>query len=106
MSNKTFINEVRQRVSMLESKYEAIARDLESARGFLAILERETVAIPRSQRHPTHADLVGDAIFDILSQHTDMHRMDVLQTILKRGVHIGYDGNPQKQLAGLSSISK
>ena len=104
MKSNELINEVRRRVSTLESKHKEIERDLNSARGFLALLERESVNRPQSPRNPTHADQVGDIISDILSHHSEMHRKQILKIVLERGVHVGNDDNPQKQLAGLSSI--
>lgn len=104
MKDKALINEVRKRVSLLENKYETITKDLESARGFLAMLEREVVNAAQSHGDRTHTDIVADIVVDILSGKEKMHRTRILEAILERGVHIGNDDNPQKQLAGLSSI--
>lgn len=104
MKNKELISEVRRMVSMLESRHDEVERDLNSARGFLAMLERESVNRPHSSRSPTHADQVGDIIYEILAQNSEMHRKQILEVVLGKGVHIGNDDNPQKQLAGLSSI--
>ena len=43
MHDKALITEVRKRVSILEIKYEVLIKDLEVARGFLAMLERESM---------------------------------------------------------------
>lgn len=104
MKSRALVNEVRKRVSELESKYETIAKDLEIARGFLAMVERESENGVRTPESRTHTDIVGDTVMEILSHHPVMHRKRILGDVLERGVHIGFDQNPQKQLAGLSSI--
>ena len=104
MKDKMLIEEVRKRVSLLESKYETMKKDLESARGFLAMLEREAVNTAQSVGDRTHVDIVADIVVDILSHSQETHRSRILETVLERGVHIGNDDNPQRQLAGLSSI--
>lgn len=104
MKDKTLINEVRKRLSQLESRYETIAKDLESTRGFLAMLEREAVNAAQSVGDRTHADIVADIVVEILSHSQAMHRGHILKAVLERGVHIGNDDSPQRQLAALSSI--
>jgi len=104
MKDKVLITEVRKRVSLLESKYETLTKDLESARGFLAMLERELVNATQSFGDRTHTDIIADIVVDILSHHQDMHRSRILKSILDRGVHVGSDEDSQKQLAGLSSL--
>ncbi len=104
MKDGMFINEVRKKVSMLESKYETAARDLEAARDFLAMLERELVNGSHPPGDRNHVELVGDSIVDALSRHKVLHRKDILNDLMEKGVHIGYDHNQQKQLAGLSTI--
>ena len=104
MKDKAFINEFRKRVSVLESKYEALERDLNAARIVLAMLERDSVNSSQSTGNLSHADIVADIIVDILSFHKEMHRARILETVLSRGIHIGYDDNQQKQLAGLSTL--
>ena len=104
MKDGVLVNEVRKKVSTLESKYETVARDLEAARVFLAMLERDLA----NDTHPTgnrnHVELVGDCVLDLLSLHKDMHRKDLLNHLMEKGIHIGYDHNRDKQLAGLSTI--
>lgn len=104
MKDKTLINEVRKRVSLLEIQYETTTKDLESARGFLAMLEREAVNAMQALGDRTHTDIVADTVVDILSHSQKMHRKHILEEVIERGVHIGNDGNQARQLAGLSSI--
>ena len=104
MKDEMLVNEVRKKVAMLESKHETVTKDLDAARGFLAMLERESVNAAHSTGKQTHSDLVAESIVDALSRHGVMHRKDILNDLMDRGVHVGYDHNRQKQLAGLSSI--
>ena len=104
MHDKALITEVRKRLSVLEMKYEIAARDLEATRGFLAMLERGYPNNVVSQTPRTQAEIVGDAIADILSIKGSLHRMDILAWLVEKGVYIGNDQEPRKQLAGLSSI--
>ena len=104
MHDKVLITEVRKRVSILEIKYEVLIKDLEVARGFLAMLERESMDDIVQQGPRTHAEIVGSAIADMLSRRPWMHRTDILNELLKRGVHVGNDQDSREQLASLSSI--
>ena len=88
MHDKALITEVRKRVSILEIKYEVLIKDLEVARGFLAMLERESMDDIVQQGPRTHAEIVGSAIADMLSRRPWMHRTDILNELLKRGVHV------------------
>ena len=104
MHKNALVAEVRKRLTILEIKYEVMGKDLESTRGFLAMLERESVDDTVHQEPRTHAEIVGSAIADMLSRHPWMHRRDILSELLERGIHVGNEHEPRKQLAGLSSI--
>lgn len=104
MKDKTLIDEVRKKVAMLEGKHEMIANDLEAARGFLAMLERELANSLRTSTDQSHTDFIADIIVDLLSRSRNMHRTRILEAVLAKGVHIGNDGNRKRQLATLSSI--
>lgn len=104
MRNSDIRNEVQKRILMLKKQHEVIGKDLEVARGFLALLDREmhTDNIPRTSR--THAEIVEDAVLKMLSGGTSLHRKDILEGVLAQRIHIGNDGDYHRQLAMLSSI--
>ena len=104
MKEGVLVNEVRKKVSTLESKYETVARDLEAARVFLAMLERDLANDTHPMGNRNHVEFVGDCVLDLLSLHKYMHRKDLLNHLMEEGIHIGYDHNRDKQLAGLSTI--
>ena len=104
MQDKVFINEVRKRVSLLENKYATIVKDLDSARGFLAMLERESLRSTDPAMPRTHAEIVGDAVADMLSRNEYLHRSEILQFLLDKGIYVGRTNDARKQLAGISSL--
>lgn len=104
MRDRTLINEVRKKVSALEGQYEMVAKDLESARGFLAMLERELVSDIDTREPRTQAESVGSAIVEILSGGKRLHRKEIRDALLRNDLYIGNYDNERKQLAALSSI--
>jgi len=104
MKDKAFMHEVRRRVAVLESQYETMGRDVKAARTFLAMLERQYINDSQNSGDRSHIELVGDFIADLLSHQPEMHRKDLLKGVLSKGVHIGNDDDPQKQLSTLSTI--
>ncbi len=104
MQDKALINEVRKRLTLLENEYEVLGKDLESTRGFLAMLERKSVNAAGTQKPGTHADIIGNIAADMLSRLPVIHRRELLDEVLARDVHVGSDGDSRKQMASLSSI--
>ena len=104
MRDRTLINEVRKKVLILEEKYEMVAKDLESARRFLAMLEREAVHDIDSGEPRTQAEIVGNAIAEILSDGKRLHRKEIRDSILAFDIYLGNYKSERKQLAALSSI--
>ena len=105
MSDITLRVEVEKRIVVLEAQYEMIQKDLEVARNFLAILDRETFGVGIPIKKPsTHAEIVEEAVIDILAGVKSMHRQDILDGVLSKRIHIGNDHDNRKQLATLSSI--
>lgn len=104
MKDHVFLSEFRKRVSVLESTYEALERDLKAARVVLAMLERESVNNAQGAGNLTQAELIAEIAIDTLSQNGEMHRGDILDAVVSRGVHVGYDDDKKKQLSGLSTL--
>ena len=104
MRDRALINEVRKRVATLEGKYEMIAKDLESARGFLAMLEREFVNDIGPRVPQTQAEILGNAIAEILADGKRLHRKDIRDALMETEIYFGNYDNERKQLAALSSV--
>ena len=104
MKDHIFVGEFRKRVSVLESKYEALKRDLDAARTVLAMFERESAHNSQAAGNPTQAEIIADIAIDALSHNNEMHRGDILDTVVSKGVHVGYDDDRRKQLSGLSTL--
>lgn len=100
--------EVEKHIAMLEGQHKEIERDIEVAREFLSILNKgihtlsSSIAVPT--RPSTQAEIVEDAVVDILAGVKSMHRHDILEGVLSKRIHIGNDHDNRKQLATLSSI--
>ena len=104
MKDHVLISEFRRRVSVLESKYEALERDLNAARIVLAMLERESVNNTQVAGNFSQAEIIADIAIDALSHTKEMHRADILEAVVSRDVHVGYDDDKKKQLSGLSTL--
>ena len=104
MRDRTLINEVRKKVVALEGEYAIITKDLESARGFLDMLERELVNDISPKSPQSQAGLWGDAIAEILAGGKRLHRKDIRNALEETDLYIGNYDNERKQLAALSSV--
>ncbi len=104
MYSKTFGKELRKMISALENKREIIEKELEAAQIVLAMVERETTNGTNTLGDRTYTNVVGDSIRDVLSAYPELHRKDILKALLERNVHIGNEGNSEKQLSGLSAV--
>ncbi len=91
-------------ISALENKREIIEKELDAARVVLAMVEREATNGTNSLGDRTYTNVVGDSIRDVLSVYPELHRKDILKALLERNVHIGNEGNSEKQLSGLSAV--
>ena len=104
MKDHIFVGEFRKRVSVLESQFEALKRDLDAARTALAMFERASAHNFQAAGNLTQAEIIADIAIDALSHNNEMHRGDILDTVVSKGVHVGYDDDRRKQLSGLSTL--
>ena len=104
MKDKALIYEVRKRLSVLEREHETMERDIESTRGFLAMLERNLANEMREGGYRTHAALVGDFVVDLLASYRFMHRRDLFERARIAGLFFGDEKDAEKQLASFSAM--
>ena len=104
MKDHVFIGELRKRVSVLEDRYEALERDLKAARITLAMFERESVNNSQAAGHFSQAEIIADIVIDALSHQREMHRANILEAVVSKGVHVGYEDDEKKQLSAVSTL--
>lgn len=103
MRDKAFINEVRKKVAQLESKHKCTEKELESARAFLAMLEKDYLLDDSPNDGTLHGSVVTTAI-EVLAGKPDAHREEILGAVLEKGIVLGNDNDKRRQLMSVSSI--
>lgn len=103
MRDKAFINEVRKKVSQLEKRHKCTEKELESARIFLAMLEKDYMHA-ETVDDGTLAGSVAAVAIDVLAGKTDAHRKEILGAVLEKGIVLGNDNDQRRQLMSISSI--
>ena len=104
MKDHVFIGELRKRISVLEGKHEELGKELNAARTTLAMFERESASHFQSAGTFSQSEIIADIVINALFQKKEMHRADIRDAIVLKGIHIGYDNDKKKQLASVSTL--
>ena len=99
MKSSLVIQELRERVLVLDEQFDRIRQEREAIRVVLDMYEREA-GINSQNRERTHKEILTDTIEEVLMDaQKPLHRKDILTGVIDKGVYIG----GEKPLNSLSS---